>query len=98
MDDGYPTEEELTRIKEWDYKDFVGLMEFLGELWDYKDFGWKQNDYTYTLSTAGWSGNESLIDALQENSMFWTVCWQSSRRGGHYVFTIPAKALGLKGK
>ena len=41
------------------------------------------------LSTGGWSGNESVIDALQDNFMFWAMCWAKTERGGHYWFEIP---------
>jgi len=42
----------------------------------------------YYLSTAGWSGNESIIRALQENQMIWCLNWIQSRRGGHYIFEL----------
>lgn len=90
---GYPEEHELEKIAQWDYKDFKGLIEYVKERWWAGDMGYfrKGKKYFY-LSTAGWSGNESIIGALMENIMFWSCCWTSSKRGGHYVFQIP-KAL-----
>jgi hypothetical protein len=96
--DGYPTEEELKRIAEWDYKDLPGMMEFIEDLWEYNYFGWKQEGNEYYLSTAGWSGNESLICAMQDNLMFWSICWERSRRGGHFRFQIPESAMKLASK
>ena len=90
--DGYPDEQELARIQAWPAEDFRGLMEFVYSLWQYKDlrWGWTQGmEYRYQLSTGGWSGNESIIGALQLNVMFWLMCWVSSRRGGHYEFKVP---------
>jgi len=87
--DGYPTEKELQAIREWSWRDFAGLMEYLRERWAYAECGyWYQDGNTYRLSTAGWSGNEDMIRALQENRIFWSLCWLSSRRGGHYEFEI----------
>lgn len=87
--DGYPQKCELKKIREWDYKDFPGLMEYVKERWRYADgLSWQQNGEVYQLSTRGWSGNESIISALQENAMFWAVCWVSSYRGGCHIFRV----------
>lgn len=87
--DGYPDEEELQAIRTWDWHDLDGLMAFVHDLWTYADCGyWDQQGDAYRLSTGGWSGNEDIIEALQENRMFWTLCWVSSRRGGHYEFEV----------
>jgi len=97
---GYPDDLELARIQAWPREDYRGLMEFVHSLWrftadkDYRDlakeWGWTQGlEDRYQLSTGGWSGNESIIGALQLNTLFWLKCWQQSSRGGHYVFRIP---------
>lgn len=86
--DGYPDEIELQRIKEWPATDLLGLMAFVENLWWMPDWGWRKKGNIYSISTAGWSGNESLVKAMHENWMFWTFCWQSSRRGGHYEFEV----------
>ena len=88
--DGYPTEVELKKIENWPYNDdFEPLMEYVRERWDYANDGfWRQNGDKYYISTAGWSGNETIIGALQANLMFWGSCWQKSERGGHYVFLL----------
>lgn len=44
--------------------------------------------HCYDISTAGWSGNESIIAAMQRNGMMWHLNWVQSRRGGHYVFEL----------
>lgn len=44
------------------------------------------NYMRYEFSTAGWSGNEEIIDALKKNVSLWNLCLESYRRGGHYVF------------
>jgi hypothetical protein len=106
-DEGYPTEEELAKIREWPYQDCAGLMSYVHELWYLADWGWHEEDAAgwaynhaethelvyplermYHISTAGWSGNESIIAALRENRMFWSLCWRSSRAGGHYHFRV----------
>jgi hypothetical protein len=93
--DGYPTEKTLRTIRRWPLQDFKGLMEYIFEAWKYADWGWSRYGRRYSISTAGWSGNEEIIGALNANRMFWSLCWHSSRRGGHYVFKIP-KIKGLK--
>ena len=43
------------------------------------------------MATGGWSGNESIISSLQDNIMFWSMYWESSHRGGLFIFRIPKK-------
>lgn len=83
----YPTDEELKKIREWPGNDFSGLMAFIQPLWAYGDYGyWSQDRDYYYISTAGWSGNESIIEAMQENFILWSLYWCQSKTGGHYVF------------
>ena len=87
MTDDYPDDDELEKIKKWRWDDSKGLMEYVCDLW--RDYGFiKQDENIYELSTGGWSGNEDIIGALQENTMFWAMYWWSSRRGGHYEFRV----------
>lgn len=93
-EDGYPTEVMLDKIAKWDYNvSYKELMEFIKPHWQYSSFGyWIEEELEksreYHISTAGWSGNEDIIRALQENYTFWTLCWVQSRRGGHYIFEV----------
>lgn len=96
-DDGYPTEDELAKVKDWPIKshaDCAALLAFVRENWWAADWGWTEaesvetKEHEYYASTGGWSGNESMIDAMHSNSMFWMLAWKSSRRGGHYEFAL----------
>jgi len=97
-EDGYPTEEFLTSIEIWRDRPYTDLLDWIKPYWRYSDFGyWTQQEEinqhkrlvtAYRLSTGGWSGNESIIRALQDNHIFWSICWVSSHRGGHYVFEV----------
>lgn len=90
-ENGYPTEEELERIRTWPWQDFVGLLEFVNAQcwWPRPDCGFRKFDDLYELATGGWSGNEEVIDALHHNPMFNALCWQSSHRGGLHVYKLP---------
>ena len=88
---GYPTDDTIKAIAEWPYKDeggFEGLLDFVASAWHWPRY-WSREGRTIHASTGGWSGNESIIAALEENRVFWWMCWQQSRRGGHFVFEIP---------
>jgi len=91
--DGYPTKYTLNTITKWPIHNRTSckeLLEFVHKAWYFPSyFDVKGN--TYRISTIGWSGNEDIIQALQKNYIFWSLCWQSSRRGGHYVFRITLK-------
>lgn len=97
-DDGYPTDAALDIIKLWHWSDAKGWFEFIKGLWAYRSWGWTEGEdidnwddtkaYRYHVSTAGWSGNESIIAAMQDNGMMWHLGWVQSRRGGHYIFEL----------
>lgn len=91
----YPTDAELQRIKGWPYTDTPGWLEYIASIWHWPDWGIERKErdgelYLH-LSTGGWSGNESIVDAMQENHWAWAQTWYSSRRGGHYIFILPSK-------
>lgn len=94
-DDGYPTDDALTIIQNWHWDDIAGWFKFIENIWHLRSWGWSEGNtldeygkdvYRYTISTAGWSGNESIIYSMQENGMLWHLTWVQSRRGGHYIF------------
>ena len=99
-EDGYPTDAALERVEKWgepEGYDWRGLMDFVKSVWWMPDWGWHEEEGKDSLdkpvtklhvSTAGWSGNESLIRALEANWMFMAMCWEQSRRGGHYIFEL----------
>lgn len=88
---GYPDDEELAKIRDWPVIDADAMMAFIKERWEYAEWGWIQRGRVYMLHTGGWSGNESIIYAMFDNLLFHSMCWQSSRRGGHYVFKLLKK-------
>jgi hypothetical protein len=96
MSGRYPSEPELKEIRQWAHEDCIGLMEFVFGIWEYADIGYcRRIGRRFWFSTGGWSGNEDIVGALMDNRMFWTMCWYSSRRGGHYRFDVP-KIKGFK--
>ena len=96
-EDGYPTEACLEAIENWHFSDPKGWFQFIHDHWHLADWGWDEYETKhsykenvtvnrYNISTAGWSGNESIIKAMQANEMMWHLNWVQSRRGGHYIF------------
>jgi hypothetical protein len=88
-EDGYPTEETLNKIKTWNWKNPEDLFKFIQIIWMHPTyFRVDLEKQEYRISTAGWSGNESIMSALQQNKMIHAMCWVQSRRGGHYIYKI----------
>jgi hypothetical protein len=95
-EDGYPTTECLDIIRIWHWSDPSGYLQFIKSVWFYSNIRWNERDeehdfkkkmvHRHYISTCGWSGNESIIKAMQENEMMWHFNWVQSRRGGHYIF------------
>ena len=95
----YPTAAALAKVSGWpvnDPMDAIALLGFVRRLWAYRGFGaWnmEQRHYasttcSYEVCTAGSTGNELLIVALQENRDFWRMAWVQSVRGGHHTFEV----------
>ena len=85
MFERYPEDEELETIRKWDASDLRGLMDYVSKLWTYPEHIEHEGN-TYRLHTLGWSGNEEIIGAVQDNAVWWLMWWHSSERGGHYEF------------
>ena len=92
----YPEDSELEHIKNFEPHPH-NLMSYVKNIWKYADIGYFSSEkildtnialVEYSLSTGGWSGNESIIESLLENFMFWNMYWYSSMVGGHYRFRI----------
>jgi len=98
---GYPAGETLKAIEKWPHEDgFVELMEFVGKAWN-EDYGKVEKEeregvMVYKFVTGGWSGNESIIEDLERNFVFWSLCWLKSERGGYYEFEVEKKSLMRK--
>jgi hypothetical protein len=98
MTNRYPSELELTFIKEFDIikKPITELLDFVYSIWEYDDWGFKKTPHAFELHTGGWSGNEDIISALKQNFLFWSLYWEHSSRGGHYYFDDKNVAGELK--
>lgn len=84
---GYPTEETLQAIREWDFKSLRSCFEFIKRAWRYPDY-FTIGEKLAQISTAGWSGNEELISALKDNRVIWEMTWLKIEFGGHFEFNI----------
>lgn len=105
---GYPTEATLRRIRRWPgrtIQDCIDAMDFAGRAWSYPDYWTKEDDWPdpdllgrpctrYTFSTGGWSGNESIVAAIEKNQWLQMVGAWSWRRGGHYEYRFPVLKEG----
>ena len=91
--DGYPTEETLNAIRTWPFTDHPGLMRFVQEA--VAGYGSLRHagGHKFALATGGWSGNESIVQALHENAIFMAACWESSHRGGLTIYKVPGFRL-----
>jgi len=90
--DGYPSDETLNEIASY-CGDCDALLERISPL--IKGHGRVERSryccadgYFWIIATGGWSGCESVIQALQQNRIFWGECWYKSMRGGYYEFIV----------
>ena len=83
----YPTTEELEEIKTYDFlNDQEGFIKLILDLWwlDLYEYSGKRIK-KLVLHTGGWSGNEDIINSMTL-TIFWSIAWQKTVRGGHYYF------------
>ncbi|HES60140.1 MAG TPA: hypothetical protein ENO18_06900 [Caldithrix sp.] len=96
--EGYPTEEFLTYIRDSEFKtteDIMNLVEMIGDAWYFGDWGFKlhrkyKGKRKLELHTGGWNGNEDIIEAITSN-IYLTHLRMSYARweaGGHHYFEI----------
>jgi len=97
---GYPESHELEKIRTWSHANgfvcWTTLLGYVENLWKYSDYFHKPDgasEKLYSISTGGWSGNEEIIEAMKQNTMFWMMCWVSSHRGGHHKFEVKARPV-----
>jgi len=97
----YPDRKTLRFIGAYDIigSPIPDLFDFIVQSWWMAEWGARRTRRRLYLSTGGWSGNESIIEAMRGNWFFWSMCWVQSRRGGHYIFELPiiAKPKGKSG-
>jgi hypothetical protein len=94
-DPNYPSQEQIAAIIAWPYSDYKGLLEFCKSIWHWSDWATSRGN-SYRFATGGWSGNEDIIDAMQQNHIFWMECRESSHRGGLFKFKIPQRPKPTK--
>ena len=90
---GYPDESILRKIKRWDGKDVTKMVNLIEESWNitygaYQIKWINSKRYKLTLITGGWSGNESVMAAINKNKWFDMFYWQMSKRGGLHEYEI----------
>lgn len=103
MADDYPTDEELDRLERWPMRDTAGALDFARSLWHWPEWGVSEllapeetaivraesGDRFLRLATGGWSGNESIISALNANSGVRAIAWRLTARGGLHIYKYP---------
>ena len=87
---------ELTCLKTWPFKDqyIFGYVSFAQSIWQWPEACWSkldENSIFVSASTGGYSENEDIISAMQENFLFWNSIFWAARRGGQYVFLLDQK-------
>ena len=87
--DGYPTEASLEELRKCtDPKESLDAVRGYFDYVVYGDWRVKGTKKSHLhLITGGWSGCESVINAI--NPVVHGLLWESSHRGGLHVYRIP---------
>lgn len=100
MDDDYPSGEKLAAIDNWQAT-LGELLEYVRKLWSphglvQVSVNAESRMTIYSFVTGGWSGNESLIYALNNNTMANILAWESTHRGGLHVYAASPQKLQMR--
>lgn len=92
-ENGYPTDEALEILENWDCANPIGWLDFAKSLWCYPDYVYFSKVEFFdeikdviNFSTGGFAGNDSIIMAMSYNRVLWSMQWYFSKRGGFYSF------------
>ena len=103
-DEGYPTDELLDWIKDYDIIEsgLEPLLEIIEDTWNWPDWGIVRKraydgKFSYEMHTGGWSGNESIMQSLRSN-MYFYMWWVKSTAGGHHYFRFPVESFFTKAR
>lgn len=101
-EDGYPTEESLNHIAKFDILNGRAFLSFSERCFSKYYGSWKElKDSPYSnpeincgkpfqalrIATGGWSGNESVVSAMESNPI-WGLLWKASFSGGLYILEL----------
>ena len=94
--EGYPTDAILEWIKNYVPDESMPIESFvenvLKDIWWVRGFYYKKEVGKLYLSTGGWSGNELIIRAIEDNKNIkfthYSFKKEQWRRGGHYIFEV----------
>lgn len=95
---GYPTEEALAVLENWECQpdrpvaeQVKEWLEYARSCWNYADCVREIGGRVYIFHTVGWSGNESVIAAMKQNPLFWSLAFELHAKGGLYVLALPER-------
>ena len=103
-DDGYPTEEALTRIT-WAAP--ADVIRFMLAAWNQTygsattklsrceaEVASHRTDKLIRLATGGWSGNEEVVGAYKRNHVAFSLTWRLSAAGGLHILSVIERPEG----
>lgn len=85
----YPSHSELDKITAWKPGDYAELIAYIEPYVNKYGRLTRLENGRVEIATGGWSGCEEIMSALQDNHIFWAVCWHSSHRDGIAIFKLP---------
>ncbi len=91
--DGYPTEKTLAAIRGW-REDCAALLRYIAAAWYRPSYAQEARPGLWVFATGGWSGNESLMDAMRESHAAGYL-WHTDSihpHGGLHVFAVTDEA------